>query len=292
MSSSTASARDRLHRLLDSGRRRTARARERLPRPVVRFGRWLRSPELSTVSASLAFYAMISLPPMVLIAFWVAGVFVSDETLQGLGSEVDGQTPQQLPVGDVLRELIDIASQVGVFAVVGAVWPATAYGAALARAFSRVAPESQRRIQGWRGRLLALAIIAALPVVVFGALAALYLVPRLLGSGWWLTALLGAGAFAVLTAVIGLVFALYRLRDAHWSDLAIGALTASGLVAVGTAGYLVYLEFFADFSQRYGSSWLATAVLLGLWLLLGNAVLLVGYRVMLRRALRRQNSHD
>ncbi|OMQ14626.1 hypothetical protein A7K94_0215270 [Modestobacter sp. VKM Ac-2676] len=258
---------------------------------MLRFGRWVRGPEFFTVAASLAFYAMISIPPMVLIAFWIAGAFVDDPTLEGLGSQVDGQTPDQLPVGEVLRALIDIAARAGPVAVVSAAWPATAYGAALARAFTQVAPESERRIRGWRGRLLALVLIAVLPLVVFSALAALYVVPRLFGTGWALTALLGLGAFTVLALVIALVYALFQLRDTRWQDVAVGALIAAGLVALTTAGYLVYLEFFADFSDRYGTSSLATAVLLGLWLLLGNAVLLVGYRLMLRRAIRRQERH-
>lgn len=281
-----------LRRALTRTRGRLVRTRDRLPLPVRRFGRWVRGPEFFTVSSSLAFYAMISLPPMVLIAFWIAGAFVDEAALQGLGSEVDGQTPDQLPVGEVLVELIDVAGRTGPLAAVSAIWPATAYGAALARAFTQVAPDSERQIRGWRGRLLALVLIAVLPVVVFSALAALYLVPRLLGSGWELTALLGVGAFAVLTLVIALVYALFQLRDTRWQDVAVSALLAAGLVALATGGYLVYLEFFADFSERYGTTSLATAVLLGLWLLLANAVLLVGYRVMLRRAPRRQQSEE
>ncbi|MGY1841037.1 MULTISPECIES: YihY/virulence factor BrkB family protein [unclassified Modestobacter] len=278
----------RVRQALARARRRYHRTRDALPAPVLRFGRWVRGPEFFTVAASLAFYAMISIPPMVLIAFWIAGAFVDESALEGLGSQVDGQTPDQLPVGEVLRALIDIAARAGPLAVVSAAWPATAYGAALARAFTQVAPESERQIRGWRGRLLALVLIAVLPLVVFSALAALYVVPRLFGTGWALTALLGLGAFAVLALVIALVYALFQLRDTRWQDVAVGALIAAGLVALTTAGYLVYLQFFADFSDRYGTSSLATAVLLGLWLLLGNAVLLVGYRLMLRRAIRRQ----
>ncbi|MQA32604.1 YihY/virulence factor BrkB family protein [Modestobacter roseus] len=280
----------RVRRALRRARQRYARTRDTLPAPVLRFGRWVRGPEFFTVAASLAFYAMISLPPMVLIAFWIAGAFVDASALEGLGSEVSGQTPEQLPVGEVLRALIDIASRAGPLAVLSAAWPATAYGAALARAFTQVAPQSERQIRGWRGRLLALVLIAVLPLVVFSALATLYVVPRLFGTGWALTALLGLGAFVVLALVIALVYALFQLRDTRWHDVAFGALIAAGLVAVTTAGYLVYLRFFADFSDRYGTSSLATAVLLGLWLLLGNAVLLVGYRLMLRRAIRRHEA--
>jgi hypothetical protein len=66
----------------------------------------------------------------------------------------------------------------------------------------------------------------------------------------------------------------------------VGAATATGLVATSTGAYLVYLEV-SDVASRYGARTLATAVLLGLWLLLGNAALITGYRVMSRRSPRR-----
>jgi uncharacterized BrkB/YihY/UPF0761 family membrane protein len=254
----------------------------RLPRPVRRFADWLRSPEFVTTSSSLAFYAMISLPPMVLLGFWVAGWFVDESTLQDLGAQVQDQAPAQLPVAEILLALIDVAAQTGPLAAVAAVWPATTYGAALARAFSQVAPQSERRIQGWKGRSFALVLIAVLPLVVFSGLAALYLVPRLLGSGPALRVVMGLGSLLILSLIIALIYGLFELRDNAWTDVVVGAATATGIVAATTGAYLAYLEF-TDFTSRYGATALATAVLLGLWLLLGNAALIIGYRVMSRR---------
>jgi uncharacterized BrkB/YihY/UPF0761 family membrane protein len=268
---------------VDRARRQAVRQYRRLPEPARRALGWLRSSEFLLTSSSLAFYAMISLPPMVLIAFWIAGVFVDEAALQDLGQQVEAQAPDRLPVADILRQLIDVAASTGPIAVLVAAWPATTYGAALARALTQIAPGARRRIHGWRGRLLALAVIAVLPLAVFSGLAALYLLPRLLGSGWPLRAALGSGALLGLAAVVALVFWLFELRDTRWSDVLLGAAAATGLVAVSTGGYVVYLEF-ADFTARYGPTALATAVLLGLWLLLANAALLVGYRLTLRRA--------
>ncbi|WP_175484195.1 YihY/virulence factor BrkB family protein [Modestobacter sp. DSM 44400] len=248
---------------------------------------WLRSPEFVTTSSSLAFYALISLPPMVLLGFWIAGWFIDESTLADLGTEVDSRSPDQLPAADVLRALIEVAARTGPVAAVAAIWPATTYGAALARAFTAVAPQAQRRIRGWRGRLLALVLIATVPLVVFSGLAALYLVPQVVGQGRLLTVALVAGALLILGVMIGLLYSLFRLRETGIGDVVVGAATATGLVSVTTAGYVLYLQY-ADFTERYGATGLATAVLLGLWLLLGNAALLVGYRLMLKRAARRQ----
>jgi uncharacterized BrkB/YihY/UPF0761 family membrane protein len=256
-----------------------------LPGPVRTFVDWLRSPEFVTTSASLAFYALISLPPMVLLGFWVAGLLVDDSALQDLGDAVGRQAPDQVPLATLLRTLIGVATQIGPLAAVAAVWPATTYGAALARAFTAIAPKAQRRIRGWRGRLLALVLIAVLPLAVFTGLAALYVVPRLLGSGIALRIALGIGALVLVLALISLIYVLFRLWDTRWDDVLIGAGSATAAVAVTSGGYLLYLRH-TDLTARYGAV-LATAVLLGLWLLLGNAALLAGYRLMSRRARRR-----
>jgi uncharacterized BrkB/YihY/UPF0761 family membrane protein len=284
----------RTRRLLHRSRAAVERGRawyRALPGPVRRTVEWLRSSEFVVTSSSLAFYAMLSLPPMILIAFWVAGGVADESALRDLGQQVDSQTPDRLPVAAVLRELIEVAARTGPVAVLAAAWPATTYGAALARAFSSIAPGQQRRMRSWRGRLLALAVIAVLPLVVFSGLAALYVLPRLLGSGWPLRAALAVGALVVLTAVIAFVYWLFELDDSRWDDLLVGAGTATTLVALSTGGYLIYLEF-AAVTERYGTTALATAVLLGLWLLLGNAALLVGYRLVQRREQRRRGGSD
>jgi uncharacterized BrkB/YihY/UPF0761 family membrane protein len=278
--------------LLHRCRALAARARHgyrSLPGPLRRLLGWLRSSEFVVTSSSLAFYAMVSLPPMVIIAFWIAGAFVDESALRDLGREVDTRTPESLPVADVLRTLIDVAGRTGPVALLAAAWPATTYGAALARAFSQVAPGERRRIRSWRGRLLALAVIAVLPLAVFSGLAALYVLPRLLGSGWPLRVALAVGALAGLAALIAFLYRLFELHDTRWDDDLLGAAAAAGLVALTTGGYLVYLEV-TDLTERYGATALATAVLLGLWLLLGNAALLAGYRFALRRARLRRRS--
>lgn len=261
----------------------------RVPDRVRRFGRWLVSDELFTTGSSLAFYALLSLPPMVLIGLWVVSGFVDDSALQSLGQDVQDQAPDALPVGDVVRSLVDVATHVGWLSILTAVWPATAYGAALGRAFTCVAPESERSIRGWRGRLLSLAVIALLPLLVFTALAAFAFGPDLLGSdGTVFVFAAGAVAVVAFAVVVALIFTLYQLRDTTVSDVLLGAGLASGLQVLVTGGYVVYLTFFADFEETYGRSSLTVVVLLGLWLLLSNAVLLIAYRWMLRRCDRRQ----
>ena len=58
-------------------------------------------------------------------------------------------------------------------------------------------------------------------------------------------------------------------------------LVAGAAISVLSAGYALFLQFGADFQNRYGTSGLAAIVLLEVWLFLANALLLVGYQVAL-----------
>lgn len=275
--------------LRESAGARAERALGRVPEPVRRAANWLTGSEFTLTSSSLAFYAMISIPPMTIIGLWVAGGFLDDSLLQELGDDVGKQSPDELPLGDVVRSLVDVATRIGAFSVLAAVWPATAYGAALAKAFSMIAPESERSIRGWKGRLLALGVVALLPLIVFAALAALYVGPQLVDEGGLVFRIaLALAALLAFGVVVAVIFALFQVRDTSVGDIAFGAGVATSLQALVTGAYLLYLQLFADFEQTYGASSLATAVLLGFWLLLSNACLLLSYRLMLRRCLRRQ----
>lgn len=266
---------------------------DRVPEPLRRLVGWVTGPEFFITSSSLAFYAMISIPPMTIIALWVADGFFDDSLLQDLGQDVEDRSPDELPVGEVVRGLVDTATRIGGASVLAAVWPATAYGAALAKAFSTIAPDGGHSLTGWKGRLLSLGVLALLPLVVFAALAALYFGPRLVDAdGAGFTVLLALGALVVYGPVVLVIFQLFQVRDTSFGDIAIGASAAAVGQALLTAGYLVYVGIFADFEGTYGSSLLATVVLLGFWLLLSNACLLASYRLMLTRCRRRQDAGD
>jgi YihY family inner membrane protein len=282
---------ERTRQLRERAGDHTQSAVERIPEPVRRLFGWLTGNEFTLTSSSLAFYAMISIPPMTIIALWVAGSFIDDSVLQDLGSDVDQESPDELPLGDIVRGLIDVATRIGAFSMLAAVWPATAYGAALAKAFSMIAPESERAIRGWKGRILSLAVVGLLPLVVFAALAALYVGPQIVDTeGPLFQVALAAVALLTFGLVVAVIFALFEVRETSLGDIAVGALTATVLQALVTGGYLLYLRVFADFEETYGASSLATAVLLGFWLLLSNAVLLASYRLVLKRCRRRQEA--
>jgi uncharacterized BrkB/YihY/UPF0761 family membrane protein len=271
----------------------TGAVSSRTPGPVKKLLGWFTGDEFFTTSSSLAFYALISIPPMTIIALWIAGGFVDADQLRELGEELSDGAPDELEIHEIVAGLIEVATSVGWVSVLTAFWPATAYGAALAKGFGMIASEPERDVKGWKGRILSLGVVALLPMAVFGAIALSFLGPRLLGAGGLaLRALFLLAAAALYFVVVLLVFRLFRVRDETLGDLFLGA----GLATLGqaglTVGYLLYLQFGADFEETYGRSSLAIVVLLALYLLFSNALLLSCYRYILRRCHERQRRDD
>lgn len=259
-----------------------------LPRPAARVVGWARSDEFLLTAASLAFFALVSLPPTALIAFWIAGSVAGDERVRQLGDQLAAAVPQQASGDTLLVQLVDVATALGWTSLVAAVWPATAYGAGLARAFDRLTPSGRRRMDGLRGRALVVLLIALLPLLVLGALLLVVLGPRIAGEAALvrLLALAAAGALALvtMTAILGLLYALFSPTHVGAGAAARGGAWAAAAVTLISVGYAVYLRVGANFEERYGSSAFAAVVLLALWLYLANGALIVGYKVALQHA--------
>ena len=259
------------------------RAIGRLPGPLNRLLTHLREEDLLFLSAGLAFYALVSVAPLVIIAFWLTSLVVGDDTVHRTGEDLARLAPAKLGVDRAFERVADTGTGLGVLAVLAALWPATAYGAGLTRAFDRLAGES-RELEGLRGRGLASVLVLVLPAVVLAGLAVATVGPRLLGkgalataAGWALGLALG---FLVVASLAALIYRLFTPEAISWGRIVRGAATAAGGVSLVSLGYAVFLQVGADFEKRYATSGLAAVVLLAVWLFLANALLLVGYRVM------------
>lgn len=263
-------------------------AERHLPGPVARLVQWARSDESLSTAASLAFFALVSLPPTAMIVFWVTGVIAGEERISQLGEQLSAIAPAEVDADELIVETVEVATALGWGSVLAALWPATAYGAGLARAFDRLTPTGRRPMDGLRGRLLVIALIALLPLLVLSALGVLLILPRLLGDEV-LAQLLGVGAAAALalgglTGVLALLYNLFSPADVGPRAALRGGAWAAAAITVITAGYAVYLRVGANFEERYGSSAVAAVILLALWLYLVNGALIVGYKTALLRA--------
>lgn len=231
-------------------------------------------------AAGLAFYALVSVAPLVVLSIRVASLLVGDDAVRRAGDELARLAPEKLGIDKAFGTVAAAGTGIGFTAALAALWPASAYGSGLVRAFDRLTG-TKRSNQGLRGRLLALSLLGVMPVFVLLTLGVVAVAPRVLGEGaaeavggWSIGVVV---AFLMLTAFHALVYRVFAPRPPKRRDLLEGAMVAALGVTVLSLVYAGYLQFGADFAGRYVTSGLAAVVLLAVWLFLANGLLLVGY---------------
>jgi membrane protein len=239
-----------------------------------------RANDLFLYSAALAFYGLISVAPLVVVALWFTSLVVGPTQIHDAASELARFTPQGLSADRALVRVANLGTGLGLLAVLAALWPATAYGSALVRILDRFAED--REATGLRGRGTALLLVAFVPVLVLGSLLASYVGAAALGDTPSEFAIGFAVAFAFgFGATVGSVLVIYKVfprTPPDWRSAVRGALIAASSISLLSAAYVAYLRLGARFEQHYASDALAAVVLLGLWLFAVNLALLVGYR--------------
>lgn len=232
-------------------------------------------------SAGLAFYGLVSAVPMTIVVLWVIGLIAGDDRVHQLARTVAEVLPDDVGADKALLRVASLGSSLGIPALVTSLWPASAYGAGLRRAFDRLSPKGPRtKLEGLRGR--GLILLGLLPVLTVGTLAGALVATGLFAEGFlrvlgWVLALVvafvGAG---VSVAVIYRVFPPERLA---WRAIVRGTVVTAVGIALLSLAFALLVGLGGNFRQHYALSGFAGFVLLGLWLFLANAVLLAGYRV-------------
>ncbi|MGN6244753.1 MAG: YihY/virulence factor BrkB family protein [Motilibacteraceae bacterium] len=275
-------------------RRRYRSGMRHVPRPVRRIVGWARSDESLLTAAALSFYALMSFPPMVLIAFWIVGAVAGKDQLQSAGDTLSGWLPQQLQSTGLLTTMTSVAAGVGWTSVLAAVWPATWYGGGLSRAFDRIAGGDKRRLDGLRGRALGLTLVLALPLGVLAVLLVAFLAPGITGKGVWAYVLgLVAGGLlglVLLTGVLAAVYKAFGAVDAGWRQTTAGGALAALAAVLVSAGFVGYVRLAGSYDTKYGNHLVGTVALFALWVYLVHLVVLSGYRWTTNRARRRRGS--
>jgi YihY family inner membrane protein len=257
------------------------RACDRLPPTLAALVRSVREKEVLLYAGGLAFYGLVSIAPFLVISFWIAGFFVDEDGFRQLGDQIDDMTPSGTNMSGAIQSLATVGAGIGIGALVSALWPATAYGSGLVRAFDRVSEHGERDFKGAHGRFRALLFVVLLPAFLLGALGTSYVVAGLFGDGIWLTLLAWAAAlvagFVAAFLAIGTIYLVFGPGLMEARAIAAGAAAAAAALALTSLGFVVYLGQGADFEERVAGSGFAAVVLLSLWLYLANVILLLGY---------------
>ena len=228
-------------------------------------------------SGAVAFYLILSVPPLVIAAFSIAVAVVGEGTARDF---VTSQVTQFLPAQeDVVRQLasrtIDSSGAAVVvslafllfsgsrvfatlIAVINLMWKELPEPGFWRRQLTRIA------MLVTTGLLLALAGAIDVAIAIFGDE-----VPRplaILAQSQVLPA-------AVLVAALFLLFKIVPRRAASWSSAITGAVVGAILLRVAQAGFTAYLATVANFRSAYGP--IAGAAIVMTWALVASVIILL-----------------
>lgn len=274
----------------------SARVRRRLGSGVAKLaGRsiaaWF-SHDAASMGASLSFYTLFSIAPVLLVAAWIAGVVLDKDSvhqhivaqMQGLMGTAGAAAVTSLLAGSTHFGNGIVASVVG---IVSLLIGATSVFAELQRALDRVwdVPINtagagsvwqivRTRILSF-GMILGLGFLLLVSLVVSAALAALAAWLGAVFTQWkallWIFDIaLGLG---IATLMFAMIFKFLPRRSIAWGDVWIGALVTAVLFTIGKILIAVYLSK-SVFTTGYGAA--GSLLVLLLWIYYSAQIFLLG----------------
>jgi membrane protein len=250
---------------------------ELVVRTVQEFG----ADDATHMAAGVAYYAILSLFPLLTALVAVLGVFLSSERIK---LEVIDFFAQNLPgLKDVFEEYVveqvsDWGVALGVVALIGLFWSASAMFGAIGRAVNRAWDVHQDRPFYIRKlRDLGMALGTGLLFLVSVGATSLFSVMEsfdvpLAGTA----AQVGARVFAfvVSLSVFLIIYKFVPNTKTHWRYIWPGALLAAVFFEAGKSLFVLYLDRFADYGSTYGN--LGSVIALLIWIFISALILIVG----------------
>jgi len=253
----------------------------------------------SGAAASVAYYALFSLFPL-LLALVAAGSLVLEDEL-AIQEAID-LVSNAIPVSQELirqniRQVFQSRGTFGVVGLLGLVWSATGVFTNLARHINRAWSETEQR-GFFRGRLVALAMVGILALLLILSVASttvINLLPQVILPLLNSVPIYETALWPIVTGLLplllsfGLFVALYRWvpnTTVPWRAALWGAGVAALLWEIAKRGFLWYLNTgLARYSLVYGS--LGTVVALMFWLYLSASITFFGAHLTATVASRR-----
>ncbi|GLB64886.1 ribonuclease [Dietzia sp. NCCP-2495] len=245
------------------------------------------------LAAALTYFAVLSLFPALLAVVSLLGVFGQGEaTVDAVMEIIEGAAPEETLAA--IRGPIDslVNTPAAGFALVtgvaGALWSASGYVGAFARAMNRIYGVEEGR-PFWKLKpsmllltavMVVLICIAGLLLVVSGPVAAW--IGDLIGLGETAVMVWGIAKWPVLVFVVVLILAILygfapNIRKPKFRWLSIGAVVALLVWGLATVAFVFYVSNFGSYNATYGS--LAGVIMFLLWLWITNNAFLFGAEV-------------
>jgi len=256
-------------------------------RLAVRVIREMGEDDASHMAASVSFYAVISIFPLILalmaIIGWVAG---SQSRQDELVEFIVGYLPgSEQFVRESVEGVHRLRAAVGVVAVLGLVWTASAVFGSITMVVNRAWDVSENPpFYKNKPRQLIMALgVGILFVASVSLTSFVQWASTIEIGGQTMTDILGGQVVAVALRLPALIIsfsifmAIYKFlpnTNTYWRFVWIGALLAAVLFEASKGLFLWYLENFARFDQLYGN--LASVVILMVWTYLCAIILIAG----------------
>ena len=221
------------------------------------------------LAASLTYYAVLSLFPALLALVSLLGIFgQADKTTGALLEIVQGFAPADTV--DAIREPIQkltSSSAAGLTLVIGlltALWSASGYVGAFARAMNRVYEiDEGRPFVKLRGTILGVTIVNLLIVVVLAAMLVLTgpvaeSVGDAIGLGGafltiWNIAKWPVMVVLVVLAIAILYYATPNVKQPKFRWMSLGSLIALVIFLLASLGFALYVANFSSYNETYGA---------------------------------------
>ena len=261
----------------------------------------IKDDDVSTIAASIAFYALLALFPALIALVSVYGLAADPRDV----AEQMRSFTRALP-GDarelVTEQLTSITRRsgggLGVAVAIGigaALWSAAGGVTALIKGLNKVYDEREtRKFFKLRGLALLLTVGGVVVAVVRVGLiaAAPSIAQRVLGSGVAATVVTLARWPLLVVLILVALAVLYRFApdrdDPKWRWVSPGAIAAAVIWLAASIGFSIYVDLLGSYNETYGS--LGAVVVLMLWLYLAAFAVLFGAE--LNAELERQTARD
>jgi membrane protein len=240
-------------------------------------------------AASIAYYTLLSLFPMILGLVSIGGFFLKSEVIQ---LRVNSLIVETLPVSAeyvtrTIESLVRARGAAGITSVIVLMWSASKMVGAMSRSINRaLGMRRNYAIYLSSLRYFALTLIVAVLILLTLAVAPAAellseLELELIGKRWNTVLDVIANRTVGLLAtglMVGAVYALLPYQKVPWRDLLPGLLVAAVLIESGKALFVWYMETAANYSAVYGS--VSSIIVLLIWLYFSARVVLFGAEVI------------
>jgi len=245
--------------------------------------------DISGQAAKVAFYAFLSLFPLILVVLTLTGIFGGQAAFDAIMGRIQGTLPAETAglLEQYVREVTD-RPQPGLMSA-GALltlWSASGAFAALGESLNAVFDVEDKRSFVKR-RSIALLFALLVGVVLLVAAIALLAGPELAAAA----GIGGVWAFAQWPVVFGLItvvlYATYRFLPARQPLLGgksrwLGAVAGGVLWIAATGVFRFYVSQLGDYAKTYGA--LGAVIVLLLWLMISAGVVLFGGELAMAHA--------